>query len=110
MVSVTHLFNQCLRLLLFPKPRKEAKVITSGKPGKDPKFSISLLPTTEKLYGKVILKTIQNNIEERGLLNASQFGFRVHQSTTLQCMRPTDDVTLKFNNNMSTAVVFLDIE
>jgi hypothetical protein len=31
-------------------------------------------------------------------------------STTLQCMRLTDHVTLDFNNNMSTAVLFLDIE
>jgi len=29
---------------------------------------------------------------------------------TLQCMRRTDRVTLNFNNGMSTAAVFLDIE
>jgi hypothetical protein len=29
---------------------------------------------------------------------------------TLQCMRLTDHVTLNINNNMSTAVGFLDIE
>jgi hypothetical protein len=29
---------------------------------------------------------------------------------TLQCMRLVDHVTLNFNNNMSTAGVFLDIE
>jgi hypothetical protein len=44
------------------------------------------------------------------LLNASQFGFRAHHSTTLQFMRLTDHVSLNFNNNMSTAAVFLDIE
>jgi hypothetical protein len=44
------------------------------------------------------------------LLSASQFGFRARHSTTLQCMRLTDHVTLNFNNNMSTAAVFLDIE
>jgi hypothetical protein len=44
------------------------------------------------------------------LLNASQFGFRARQSTTLQCMRLTNHVSLNFNNNMSTAAVFLDIE
>jgi hypothetical protein len=66
--------------------------------------------TTGKLFEKVILKIFQGHIEERGLLNASQFGFRVHHSTTLQCMRPMDHVTLNFNNNMSMALVFLDIE
>jgi hypothetical protein len=44
------------------------------------------------------------------LLNASQFGFRALQSTTLQYMRLADHVTLNFNNEMSTAAVFLDIE
>jgi hypothetical protein len=36
------------------------------------------------------------------------FGFRARHS--MQCMRLEDHVTLNFNNNMSTAVVFLDIE
>jgi hypothetical protein len=44
------------------------------------------------------------------LLNASQFLFRERHSTTLQCMRLAEHVTLKFNSNMSTAAVFLDIE
>jgi hypothetical protein len=47
---------------------------------------------------------------QRNLLNASQFGFRARHSTTLQCMRLMDHVTLNFNNNMSTAAVFLDTE
>jgi hypothetical protein len=31
-------------------------------------------------------------------------------STTVQCFRLTDYVTLNFNNNMSTTTVFLDTE
>jgi hypothetical protein len=53
---------------------------------------------------------VHRHFEDRDLLNASQFGFLDRRSTTLQCMRLTDQVTLNFNNNMSTAVVFLDIE
>jgi hypothetical protein len=63
-----------------------------------------------KLFEKVILKTLQKHIDERGLLNASQFGFRARHSTTLQCMRLKDQFTLNFNNKISTAAVFLDIE
>jgi hypothetical protein len=86
-----------------------------SKPGKDPKFAqnlrpINLLSTTGKLFQKVILKIVQRHIEERGLINASPFGFRSRHSMTLQCMRLVDHVTLNFNNNMSTAGVFLDIE
>jgi hypothetical protein len=59
---------------------------------------------------RVILKIVQRHIGERGLLNENQFGFRACHSTTLQCMRLTDHVILNFNNNLSTAVVFLDME
>jgi hypothetical protein len=67
------------------------------------------MSTTVKLFEKVILKIVQRNVEERSLLNASQFGFLARHSTTLQCRR-LRDVTLNFNNNMSTAAAFFDIE
>jgi hypothetical protein len=41
---------------------------------------------------------------------ASQFGFHACYSMTLQCMRLIDHVTLNFNNNTSTAALFLDFE
>jgi hypothetical protein len=63
------------------------------------------LSTTGKLFEKVILKIIKRHFDEKGLLNAGHFGCH---STTLQCMRLTDHVTLNFN--MSTAAIFLDIE
>jgi hypothetical protein len=63
-----------------------------------------------KLFEKVILKTLQNHIDDRGLLNASQFVFRARQNTTLQYMRPPYHVILNFNNKISTAAVFLDIQ
>jgi hypothetical protein len=99
LIHLTHLFNHCLRLSHFPKPWKEAKVITLPEPSKDPKFpknlrSISLLSTTGKLFEKLILKMAQKHTEKRGLLNASQFGFCAYHSMTLQCMRLTDYVTL----------------
>jgi hypothetical protein len=81
LVHLTYLFSHCFRLSHFPKPWKKAKFITLPKPGKDPKFPqnlcpISLLSKTGKLFEKVILKIVQKQIEERGLLNASQFVFR----------------------------------
>jgi hypothetical protein len=115
LVHLTHLFNHCLRLGNFPAAQKEEKIITLPKPGKDLKFPqnlrpISLLSTMGELFEKPILRTIQKHTGERNLLNANQFCFPADHSTTLQCMRLADYVTLKFNNNMSTAAVFLDIE
>jgi hypothetical protein len=69
---------------------------------------ISLLSITGKILEKVILKIVQRHIEERGLLNASHFGFCGCHSSTLQCMRLMDHVPLNFNSNMSMAAVFLD--
>jgi hypothetical protein len=99
--------------LHFPSSWKEAKVIALPKPGKDPKLlqnlrPISLLPTTGKLFEKVILRIIQRHIEGNNLLNPCQFGFRACHSTTLQCMHLADHVTLNFD--MSMAMVFLDVE
>jgi hypothetical protein len=115
LVYLTHLFNHCLRLSHFPEPWKEAKFIMVPKPGKDPKFPqnlrpISLLSAIGKLFEEVILKIVQRHIEERDLLNASQFGFLARHSTTFQYMRVTDHVTLNFNNNISTTAVFLNVE
>jgi hypothetical protein len=115
LVHLTHLINHCIRLSHFPTSWKEAKVVALPKPGKDPKFPqnlrpISLLSTTGKVFEKVILELVQRHIRHRNLLLSSQFGFRARHSTTLQCMRLTDNVTLHFNNNMSTAAVFLVIE
>jgi hypothetical protein len=114
-VHLTHLINHCIRLSHFPTSWKEAKVVTLPKPGKDLKFPqnlrpISLLSSTGKVFEKVILEIVKSHIGEKNLLNASQFGFRARHSTTLQYLRLADHVTLHFNNNMSTAAVFLDIE
>jgi hypothetical protein len=59
-----------------------------------------------KVFEKVILEIVKRHIGERNFLNASQFGFRACHSTALQCTRLADH----FNNNMSTAAVFLDIK
>jgi hypothetical protein len=111
LVHFTHVLYHCLRLGHFAAPWKETKITTLPKPGKDLKFPlnvcpISLLSTTGKLFGKQNLRKIQKRTEERNLLNASHFGFRIDHSTTLQCMRLADHITLKFSNNISTAAVF----
>jgi hypothetical protein len=48
---------------------------------------ITLFSITGKLFEKLISRIIKEHVEERNLLNASQFGFRVDHSTTLQCMK-----------------------
>jgi hypothetical protein len=59
---------------------------------------------------EVSIVIVQKHIREKHLLNASHFGFRARHNTTLQYTRLADHVILNFNNNMSTAAVFLHIE
>jgi hypothetical protein len=116
LVYLIYLFNYCLRLSCFQKPWKKEKIISFPKPGEDQKFPQSLSPisplsTIGKLFEKVILKIVQRHFEERGLLIASQIGFRARHSTALQCMNEAYGPRgFNSNNNMSTAAVFLDIE
>jgi hypothetical protein len=58
----------------------------------------------------VILKTVQSPVEVSDMLNVSHFDFRARHSTTSQYMKPTDHVTLNFNNMSVAAAVFLDIK
>jgi hypothetical protein len=110
-VLLTHLFNNCLRLSHFPKPWKEAKIITLPDPEVPQHLRpIDLLSTTAKIFEIVSLKIVQRHIEERGLLNASQFGFRARHSTTHEYMRLTRHIAINFKNRMSTADAFLDID
>jgi hypothetical protein len=90
-------------------------VIALPKSGEDPKlpkdlYPISLLSPTVKLFEKVVVKFFQRHIENRNLLNANQFGFRARDTTTLECMRLADHVSLNFNNTISMSSAFLDIE
>jgi hypothetical protein len=65
---------------------------------------------TGKLFKKAILQTVQRNTEEENLLHGSQFGFCACHSTTFQYVRLADQVTQNFNDNISMAVVFLNIK
>jgi hypothetical protein len=50
---------------------------------------------TGKLFGNIVLKIIQRHIEGRNLLNARQFGFCEHHSTTAmyEASEPCDPTT-----------------
>jgi hypothetical protein len=63
-----------------------------------------------KLFENVFLKMLKRHMENKGVLKASQFGFRALHRKTLQCVKLTDHVTLNFNNKMATTAVFSDVE
>jgi hypothetical protein len=66
LVHLTHFIKHCIRLSHLPTSWKKAKVVTLPKPGKDTKFPqniypICLLPSTDKVFEKVILDVFQRH-------------------------------------------------
>lgn len=109
-----NIFNDCLRLGYFPSCWKIGKVIALPKPGKDPtlpenKRPITLLPGFGKLFEKQILSKLRSHEEDEKIFIPQQFGFRAQHSTVKQIIRVTEKVSLRFNENKSTALALLDL-
>jgi hypothetical protein len=77
---LVQIFNAVLRTHHFPSAWKHARVISILKPGNGPAQPssyrpISLLDTIGKLFEKILLTRILNEVDECGLLRDEQFGF-----------------------------------
>jgi Reverse transcriptase (RNA-dependent DNA polymerase) len=112
---LSNIFNACLQLGYFPLEWKIGKIIPIAKPGKDHSLPssyrpITLLPGTGKVFEKIVLTRLLDHENEQPILKNQQFGFRARHSTTLQVLRITETISLRFNENKSTAMTLLDIE
>lgn len=108
------IFNACLRngyfpniwkhaiILMFPKPSKNKKDVTSYRP-------ISLLNTTSKLFEKIIYSRLNEEIRRLNILPTFQFGFREGHSTCHQLQRVTETIERGFESKQYTTTLFLDI-
>ena len=74
------LFNNCLRLGIFPNELKIAKVTPLFKSGNINDMSnyrpISILPVLSKVLEKIINKRLADFFTVNNVLNEAQFGFR----------------------------------
>jgi hypothetical protein len=75
------LFNAIFRTQYFSPECKHVRVISILKPGKEPALPssyhpISLLDTISKVFEKIVLSRILNEVSGRGLMRDEQFGFR----------------------------------
>jgi exonuclease III len=108
-------YNACLHTSYFPLNWKIGKVVAILKPGKDHTLPssyrpITLLPTIGKIFEILILERLKEFEEEKKILKNQQFGFRSRHSTSQQILRITETISLRFNENKSTAMTLLDIE
>jgi hypothetical protein len=109
------IYNACFRIGFFPSAWKIGKIVPIAKPGKDSSSPanfrpITLLPIVGKILEKTILSRFLEFVEDNQILRDQQFGFRARHSTTQQIMRIVETVSLRFNENKSTAMTLLDIE
>jgi hypothetical protein len=65
------------------------------------------LDTIGKLFERILLTRILNEVGECGLLRDKQFGFRPGHSTTLQLARLVERITRNFGEKRLTGAVFL---
>lgn len=113
--TLNNIFNSCLRQEYFPPYWKQAKVIAIPKPEKNLSLPasyrpISLLPVIGKLFEKLILYRLQDFELDNNILINQQFGFRAKHSTSHQVLRLTKAISVRFNEDKSTALATLDIE
>src|SRR5215469_8941098 len=114
LLKLQYIINACFRLRYVPKLWKTAEVIVIPKPGK-PTTEVSsyrpipLLPIMSKIFEKILLKRLNNIIEERQLLPNHQFGFRANHSTIDQVHRITDKIEKAFEMKKVCTAVFLDV-
>jgi hypothetical protein len=111
---LVRIFNVVLCTQHFPAVWKHARVISILKPGKHTALPssyrpISLLETIIKVFEKMLLTRILNEVSERALKRDDLFGFRPRRNTSLQLARLIERITRKFGEKRITAAAFLDV-
>ena len=89
-------------------------MISILKPGKDPAllspyWPISLSDTISKLFEKILLNRILNEVSELGLVRDEQYGFQPRHSTSLQLAHYMDRITRNFGEKWLKGTVFLNV-
>ena len=112
--QLTHMYNLSFVTGIFPDAWKIANVIPLKKGGDPTDVSnlrpISLLPLPGKLAERLMHTHMSNFIEEHGLLNNKQGGFRKGKSTISTVASLTDDILLGLNDKEYTVASFIDLK
>ena len=112
---LANIFSTCLEIHYFPSMWKTAKVIPIIKPGKDPTSPasyrpISLLSAISKIFERLILDRLLEEVCRNNILPPEQFGFRKGHSTVHQLQRVTNTIKQNKQVSKSTAMCLLDVE
>ncbi|KAF8764959.1 RNA-directed DNA polymerase mobile like protein [Argiope bruennichi] len=110
------LFNSCLRLKIFPRCWKKARVILIPKnndvciPHLDNLRCISLLSTLGKCFERLIVNRLAWRLHKDNYFNKNQFGFMPQKCTEDALLNLNKFVLNGKKKNLHTILVFLDIK
>ena len=112
---ITKFFGACLRIGYFPKAWKHAKIIMIPKPNKEQSEAknyrpISLLSCLGKLFERLLAGRLSNHLEQNGLFNKNQSGYRQGKMTSDHLLRMVEEGHDGFRSKEVTASLFLDAE
>ena len=112
--QLTFMYNLSFETGIFPEEWKVANVIPLRKGG-DPTDvgnlrPISLLPLPGKIAERIMHSHLSNFIENRGLLNNKQGGFRKGKSTISTVATLTDDILMGLNDKKFSIAAFIDLK
>ena len=112
--SLTGIFNQSLVTGIFPSDRKMAKVSPIFKNGFKSDLNnyrpISVIPTVAKISKKIIYDQLYQYLNENGLLNSGQSGFRSLHSTFTALLETNDSWCVNINRGLLNGVIFIDLK
>lgn len=109
------ILNTCYLAGIFPNIWKRAKVVLLPKKGKDLSTCsayrpICLLPCWGKLFDKIIKNRLIFYLEEKGLIDEKQFGFRKGRSTEDALSNIVKRIKENINNKEISLLVSLDFK
>ena len=111
---LAHICNTSLMNGIFPDWKKIARVIPLFKNGDAKEFSncrpVSILPQFSKIVEKVFHNRLMSFINDKQILNNSQFGFRKNMYTALAIIELVEEITTAIDKGKTTLGVFIDLK
>ena len=111
---LSHIYNRSLATGIVPKHFKTAKVIPIYKKGVHSipgnYRPISLLPIFNKIFEKIIAKSVLKFLDKYNILNKFQYGFRENYSTTFALLETVEEIYSQVENGYYVAGIYLDFQ
>ena len=111
---LAHICNTALMNGIFPDRMKIARLIPLFKSGDVKEFSnyrpVSIVSQFSKILQKVFHNRLMSFINDKQILNNSQFGFRKNMSTALAIIELVEEITTAIDEGKTTVGVFIDLK